>query len=35
VRLDEVAGVTTRAVVESVIACVVLDALFIIVYLIL
>jgi phospholipid/cholesterol/gamma-HCH transport system permease protein len=34
VRLGEVAEVTTRAVVESVIACVVLDALFIIVYLI-
>ena len=33
VRLDEVAEVTTQAVVESVIACVVLDSLFIIVYL--
>jgi phospholipid/cholesterol/gamma-HCH transport system permease protein len=33
VRLDEVADVTTKAVVESVIACVVLDLLFIIVYL--
>lgn len=35
VRIDEVAGVTTQAVVESVLACVVLDSLFIIVYLIL
>ena len=34
VRLDEVADVTTRAVVQSVIACVVFDALFILVYLI-
>lgn len=33
VRLDEVAEVTTRAIVESVIACVVLDSLFIVVYL--
>jgi phospholipid/cholesterol/gamma-HCH transport system permease protein len=33
VRLEEVADVTTRAVVESVVACVVLDSLFIIVYL--
>jgi phospholipid/cholesterol/gamma-HCH transport system permease protein len=33
VRLEEVADVTTRAVVESVVACVVLDALFIVVYL--
>lgn len=33
VRLAEVSNVTTSAVVESVIACVVLDALFIIVYL--
>ena len=35
VRLNEVAEVTTRAVVESVIACVVLDSLFIVVYLLL
>jgi len=34
VRIDEVAEVTTNAVVQSIIACVVLDALFIIVYLI-
>jgi phospholipid/cholesterol/gamma-HCH transport system permease protein len=34
VRLDEVADVTTRAIVESVIACVILDSLFIIVYLV-
>jgi len=34
VRIDEVAEVTTNAVVESIIACVLLDALFIIVYLI-
>lgn len=33
VRIDEVAAVTSNAVVESVVACVVLDALFIIVYL--
>ena len=33
VRLEDVSNVTTSAVVESVIACVVLDALFIIVYL--
>ena len=33
VRLEEVSNVTTSAVVESVIACVVLDALFIVVYL--
>jgi phospholipid/cholesterol/gamma-HCH transport system permease protein len=35
VRLNEVAEVTTRAVVESVILCVVLDSLFIVVYLLL
>jgi phospholipid/cholesterol/gamma-HCH transport system permease protein len=34
VRIDEVANVTTSAVVQSIICCVVLDALFIIVYLI-
>ena len=34
VRIDEVSEVTTNAVVESIIACVVLDAFFIIVYLI-
>jgi phospholipid/cholesterol/gamma-HCH transport system permease protein len=34
-RLEEVRDATTNAVVESVIACVVLDSLFIIVYLIL
>lgn len=34
VRLEDVSNVTTSAVVESVIACVVLDSLFIIVYLI-
>ena len=34
VKLEEVSNVTTSAVVESVIACVLLDALFIIVYLI-
>jgi len=33
VRIDQVAEVTTRAVVQSVIACVVLDSLFIIIYL--
>ena len=33
VRLDEVAEVTTQAIVQSVVACVVLDSLFIIVYL--
>lgn len=34
VRLEDVSNVTTQAVVESVIACVLLDALFIIVYLV-
>jgi phospholipid/cholesterol/gamma-HCH transport system permease protein len=34
VRLEDVSNVTTNAVVESVIACVVLDSLFIIVYLV-
>jgi len=34
VRLEEVPQVTTRAVVQSVIACVLLDALFIVVYLV-
>jgi phospholipid/cholesterol/gamma-HCH transport system permease protein len=34
VRLGQVAEVTTRAVVESVVACVVLDSLFIVVYLV-
>ena len=33
VKLEEVADVTTQAIVESVVACVVLDSLFIIVYL--
>ena len=32
-RLEEVAGATTRAVIESVVACVLLDAVFIVVYL--
>ena len=32
-RLEEVATVTTRAVVNSVVACVCLDAIFIVVYL--
>ncbi len=32
-RLEEVSGATTRAVVQSIVACVLLDALFIIVYL--
>jgi phospholipid/cholesterol/gamma-HCH transport system permease protein len=35
VRLEEVSEITTNAVVESVIACVILDALFIVVYLLL
>jgi phospholipid/cholesterol/gamma-HCH transport system permease protein len=35
VRLEEVSEITTNAVVESVIACVVLDAIFIVVYLLL
>lgn len=34
VRLEDVSNVTTNAVVESVVACVVLDALFIVVYLV-
>jgi phospholipid/cholesterol/gamma-HCH transport system permease protein len=34
VRLEDVSNVTTQAVVESVIACVLLDALFIVVYLV-
>jgi ABC-type transporter Mla maintaining outer membrane lipid asymmetry permease subunit MlaE len=33
-RLEEVSSVTTRAVVNSVVACVLLDALFIVVYLV-
>ena len=32
-ELEEVSGVTTRAVVHSIVACVLLDALFIVVYL--
>ncbi|MDB6039759.1 MAG: putative transporter, permease component, partial [Verrucomicrobiales bacterium] len=35
VRLEEVSEITTNAVVESVIACVILDAVFIVVYLLL
>jgi ABC-type transporter Mla maintaining outer membrane lipid asymmetry permease subunit MlaE len=34
VRLEDVSNVTTNAVVESVIACVLLDAVFIVVYLV-
>jgi len=33
-RLEQVSGATTRAVVQSVVACVSLDVLFIIVYLV-
>ena len=34
VRLEDISNVTTNAVVESVIACVLLDAFFIVVYLV-
>ena len=33
-RLEQVSGATTRAVIQSVVACVLLDVLFIIIYLV-